>query len=115
MDIFIIIIDVLVILIFILLIAIVSPYMMRFLRNRNGDVLFQLIPVISLILIGSVAISIGYGGFTETPFFRLTCILSFLLLLTLLLLTLLMKKVWPEHYEKLITRLSSIAILKKQT
>lgn len=106
MDRFIIVIDLLVILSYILLIAVLSPYMMQFLKKRNGDVFFQLLPVLSLILISSVTISMGYGGFSETLFFRLTSILSFILLLCLLLLTLLMKNVWPENYEKLITKLA---------
>lgn len=115
LDIFIIVIDILVILSYVLLIAILAPYMMRFLKKRNGDVFFQQIPIVSLILISSVAISIGYGGFKETLFFRLTSILSFLLLLALLFFTLVMKKVWPENYEKLLTRFSSISIIKKKS
>ena len=106
MDRFIIVIDLLVILSYILLIAVLSPYMMQFLKKRNRDVFFQLLPVLSLILISSVTISMGYGGFSETLFFRLTSVLSFILLLCLLLLTLLMKNVWPENYEKLITKLA---------
>lgn len=105
MDRFIIVIDLLVILFFILLIAVLTPYIMRFLKKRNGDVFFQLIPVLSLILISSITISMGYGGFSETLFFRLTSVLSLILLLCLLFLTLLMKKVWPENYEKLIKKL----------
>lgn len=105
MDRFIIVIDLLVILFYILLIALLSPYMMQFLKKRNGDVFFQLIPVLSLILISSIAISIGYGGFSETLFFRLISIFSFILLLCLLFLTVLMKKVWPKNYEKLIMKI----------
>lgn len=103
---FIIVIDVLVILSYILLIAVLSPYMMRFLKKRNGDLFFQLLPVLSFILVSSIVISMGYGGFSKTLFFRLASILSFIILLCLLFLTLLMKKVWPENYEKLITKLA---------
>ena len=106
MDRFIIVIDLLVILLYILLIALLSPYMMRFLKKRNGDLFFQLIPVLFLIAISSIAISIGYGGFSETFFFQLTSILTFILLLCLLFLTLLMKP--GENYEKLKMRLSSL-------
>ncbi|WP_318614736.1 hypothetical protein [Sporosarcina sp. YIM B06819] len=106
MDRFIIVIDLLVILFYLLLIALLSPYLMRFLMKRNHDVFFQLIPVLSLIVISSITISMGYGGFSETLFFRLTSILSIILLLCLLFLTLIMKKVWPENYEKLITKLA---------
>ncbi len=106
MDRFIIVIDLLVILSYVLLIALLSPYMMRFLKKRNGDVFFQLMPVLSLILISSITISIGYGGFSETLFFRLTSVLSFILLLCLLFLTLFMKKIWPENYENLKMRLA---------
>ena len=105
-DPFIIIIDSLVILFYLLLIALISPYMMRFLKKRNADVLVQLIPVLSFIAISSIIISISYGGFQETLFFRLTTILSCVLLFILLLLTLLMKKLWAEQYAKLISRLS---------
>ena len=111
MDRFIIVIDLLVILSYVLLIAILAPYMMRFLKKRNGDVFFQLIPVLSLILISSITISMGYGGFSETLFFRLTSVLSLILLLCLLFLTLLMKKVWPEDYDKLKIR---VAFLKRK-
>lgn len=106
MDRFIIVIDLLVILFYILLIALLSPYMMRFLKKRNSDLFFQLIPVLSLILVSSIMVSIGYGGFSETFFFRLTSILSLILLLCLLFLTLLMKKIWSENYEKLLIKLS---------
>lgn len=111
MDRFIIVIDLLVILSYVLLIAVLSPYIMRFLKKRNGDVFFQLIPVLSLILISSITISMGYGGFSETLFFRLTSVFSFILLLCLLFLTLFMKKFWPENYEKLKMRL---AFLKRK-
>ncbi|MEK5040258.1 hypothetical protein [Sporosarcina sp. FSL K6-3457] len=113
MDRFIIVIDLLVILFYILLIAVLSPYMMRFVKKRNSDVFFQLLPILSLIMISSITISMGYGGFSETLFFQLTSILSFILLLCLLFLTLLMKKVWPERYENLISKLS-LSIIKKE-
>ncbi|MFJ7934039.1 hypothetical protein [Sporosarcina sp. NPDC096371] len=113
MDIFIIVIDILVIMMYLILIAVISPFMMRLLKKRNKDVFVQLIPIVSLILISSIVISIGYGGFKETLFFQLTSILSFLLLVALLFLTLWMKKVRPENYAKWLTKLSSLPIIKK--
>lgn len=106
MDKFILVIDILVVLLYIALIALVSPYMMRFLQKRNCDRFMQLIPVLALIFVTSILISSGYGGFQETLFFQLTSIISFILLLCLLLLTLLVKKRWKEMYEKCLTWLS---------
>ena len=108
MDVFIVVIDVLVVISYILLIALISPYIMRFLKNRNYDILFQLLPVLTIIFVSSIAICIGYGGFQETLFFRLTSISSFLLLLSLLFLTLMMKNLWKENYQRMIGWLRSI-------
>lgn len=102
MDLFIVVIDVLVIMSYFLLIALISPTMMRFIKKRNDDIFFQLLPVASIIFVSSIAICIGYGGFQETAFFRLTSIISFFLLLSLLFLTLIMKNQWKDNYEKLI-------------
>ncbi|MBE1556260.1 hypothetical protein [Sporosarcina limicola] len=107
MDLFLVIIDSLVIFLYIILIALISPYMMRLLKKRNCDLFFQLIPVLSVILMTSIAISFGYDGFKETLFFRLICIISFSLLVSLLFLTLIMKKLSKENYEKLLARLYS--------
>lgn len=106
MDTFIVVIDILVVLLYSALIALISPYMMRFLQTRNCDRLFQLIPVLSIIFISSVIIFFGYGGSQETLFFQLTSIISFILLLCLLTLTFLVKKKWREKYDKLLTWLS---------
>ena len=92
MDLFIVVIDVLVIMSYILLITLISPTMMRFIKKRNYDILFQLLPVVAIIFASSVVICIGYGGFQETLFFQLTSIFSFLLLLSLLFLTLISEK-----------------------
>lgn len=108
MDLFIVIIDILVVISYILLIALISPTMMRFIKKRNYDGFFQLLPVASIIFVSSIGICIGYGGFQETLFFQLTSIISFLFLLSLLFLTLIMKNLWKENYEKLITWLVSI-------
>ncbi|XKI10452.1 DUF4293 domain-containing protein [Sporosarcina sp. ANT_H38] len=108
MDLFIVIIDVLVVISYILLIAIISPTIMRLFKKRNYEILFQLIPVLSIIFVTSLVICIGYGGFQETLFFQFTSIISFLFLLSLLFLTLVMKNMWKENYEKLITWLASI-------
>ncbi len=113
MDLFIVVIDTLVILSYILLIVLISPYMMRFIKKRNYDVFFQLLPVLSIILASSIAICIGYGGFQETLFFRLTSIFSSLLLLSLLFLTLMMKTLWKEKYEKLMAWLPSFQKIKE--
>lgn len=111
MDLFIVVVDILVVISYILLIALISPTMMRFIKKRNYDILFQLLPVISIIFVSSVVICIGYGGFQETLFFRLISIISFLLLLSLLFLTLIMKKLWKEQYAKWLTWL--LSLLKK--
>jgi len=108
MDIFIVVIDVLVIISYVLLIALISPYIMRFIKKRNHDIFFQLLPVLAIIFASSVAICIGYGGFQETLFFQLTSICSFLLLLSLLFLTFMMRNLWKENYEKMISWLLSI-------
>jgi len=110
MDLFLVVIDVLVVMSYILLIALISPTMMRFIKKRNYDIFFQLLPVVSIVFASSIIICIGYGGFKETLFFQLTCIISFLFLLSLLFLTLIMKKLWKENYERLITWLVSIRI-----
>ena len=68
MDTFIVIIDILVVLLYSALIALISPYMMRFLQTRNCDRLFQLIPVLSIIFISSVIIFFGYGGSPRNTF-----------------------------------------------
>lgn len=107
MDVFIVVIDVLVIISYILLITLISPYIMRFIKKRNHDIFFQLLPVLSIIFVSSIAICIGYGGFQESLFFRLTTIISFLLLLVLLFLTLMMKNLWKENYEKIVNWLFS--------
>ena len=108
MDIFIVIIDILVILMYLILIAAISPFMMRFLKRRNYDLFFQLIPVLFLIAISSVAISIGYGGFKETLFFKILSIISITILLILLLLTLLMRNLWREKYENLVATVHNL-------
>ena len=69
MDLFIVVIDTLVIMAYILLFALISPTMMRFIKKMKLRVFFQLFPVLSLILASSIAICIGYGGFQETLFF----------------------------------------------
>ena len=119
MDIFIVVVDTLVIISYILLVAMISPHIMRFIKNRNYDIFFQLLPVLAIIFVSSIAVCVGYGGFQETLFFRLTTIISFSLFLALLFLTLLMKKLWKENYEKLITwllsfRLKEIRFLKSR-
>ncbi|MCG7334783.1 hypothetical protein MHZ95_05805 [Sporosarcina sp. ACRSM] len=106
MDTFILIIDILVALLYIAVIALVSPYMMHFLQKRNCDKFIQLLPVLSLILITSILIANGYGGFQETIFFQLTSIISFILLFSLLFLTLFVKKQWQVTYDQLLTWIS---------
>jgi len=108
MDLFIVVIDILVVMSYILLIAIISPTIMRFIKKRNYDIFFQLLPVVLIVFASSVLICMGYGGFQETLFFQLTSIISFVLVLSLLFLTLIMKKLWKENYDKLITWLHSI-------
>lgn len=107
MDLFVLIIDILVILLFIGLIALVSPYLMRFLKKYTTDRFVQLIPVFAFIFIGSILISMGYGGFQETLFFKISSILSFVLLASVLILTLMVKKFWKEHYDHLLLRMNS--------
>ncbi|NYF23199.1 putative membrane protein (GlpM family) [Sporosarcina sp. JAI121] len=110
MDLFLVIIDTLVILSYILLIALISPHIMRVIKNRNYDIFFQLLPVLAIIFVSGVAICVGYGGFQETLFFRLTTIISFLLLLSLLFLTFIMKKRWKDNYDKIITWIFSFQL-----
>ena len=105
MDLFIVVIDTLVVLLYIALFAFITPYIMRFLKRRNCDTFVQLVPVVALIFVSSIAISMGYGGFSETLFFRLTSILGAVILGILLFLTLMMKKLWTENYSLLISRL----------
>jgi uncharacterized membrane protein (GlpM family) len=106
MDTFILVIDILIALLYIAVIALVSPYMMRFLQKRNCDQFTQLLPVLSLIVITSILIANGYGGFQETIFFKLTSIISFILLFSLLFLTLIVKKQWQMTYNQLLTWIS---------
>ena len=110
MDIFIVVVDTLVIISYILLIAMISPHIMRFIKNRKYDIFFQLLPVLAIIFVSSIAVCVGYGGFQETLFFRLTTIISFSLFLALLFLKLLMKKIMERELRKtnkLVTFLSS--------
>lgn len=115
MDLFVLIIDILVILLFIGLVALVSPYMIRFVKKYTTDIFVQLLPVLALTFIGSSIIAIGYGGFQETLFFKLLSTISFVLLASVLVLTLLVKKLWRKNYENLLLRLPSFHKKKELT
>ena len=108
MDNFMIFLNAMIIISYILLIGFITPFIMRFLKNRNYDVFIQLIPVFALILLSSIVISTALGGLQELLFFRVVIIVSAILLVSLLFLTLAMRNLWKEEYDKLIQRMVSL-------
>ena len=100
--------DSLIIISYLVFIIFISPFIMRFLKNKNYDLVIQMLPVLFIVLVSSVAIAtIGYEGFKDTLFFRLVSIVS-LLFLFILLLILVVKSLWKEKYEKVAFKLNSI-------
>lgn len=97
--------DVLIISSYVVFIAFISPFIIRFLKNRKGDWLLQSASILVILLISSFVItSIAYDSQDPSPFFQLTSIFSFSLLF-LLLIIFIVKVFWKEHYEKGIAKL----------
>ncbi|QTD40342.1 hypothetical protein [Sporosarcina sp. Te-1] len=93
----------LIILLYITLIAFITPIIMKVLQKRNYDIFFQLIPVLVFTFITSLVVFIGTGGFEESLlFFRLTTVVSLIMIGILLFVTLAMKKLWHQQYEKML-------------
>ncbi|MBD7985645.1 hypothetical protein H9649_13705 [Sporosarcina sp. Sa2YVA2] len=107
MDTFMVVLNTLIIISYILLIGFIAPFIMRFLKNRNYDVFIQLIPIFAISLLGSIAISVGLGGMSEIWFFKAATIISAVMLVSLLFLTLAMRNLWKDEYDKLIERIAS--------
>ncbi|MFS0690623.1 hypothetical protein AB1K89_15410 [Sporosarcina sp. 179-K 8C2 HS] len=107
MDIFMIVIDTLIVLLYITLIAFITPFTMKFLKKRNCDIFIQLLPICLIIFVSSILISIGLGGFKEMIFFQITSIVSLILLGSLLFLTLAMRILWKDKYDLLVERILS--------
>ena len=100
--------DSLIIISYLVFIIFISPFIMRFLKNKNYDLFIQMLPVLFIVLLSSAAIAtVGYDGFNDTLFFRLVSIVS-LLFLFILLLILVFKNLWKERYEKTVSKLISI-------
>lgn len=108
MDVFMVVFNTLIVLSYIILIAFITPFIMGYIKKRNYDVFIQLIPILSIVLLSSIAISMGLGGFKELLFFRITTIVSIILLGFLLFLTVAMRTLWKEKYDLLIERILSI-------
>lgn len=104
MDIFMIAIDTLIILLYITLIAFVTPITMKYFKRRKYDIFIQLLPVCFIVFVTSIVISIGLGGFKEMIFFQITSIVSIVLLGLLLFLTLAMRVLWKDKYDRLLER-----------
>lgn len=106
MDTFLVVLNTLIIISYILLIGFITPFIMRFLKNRNYDIFIQLIPISALILLSSITVSAGLGGLQELLFFRVATIVSAISLVFLLFLTLALRTLWKEEYDKLIERMA---------
>lgn len=105
MDKFLVVLDMLIIVLYILLIGFISPFIIQFMKKRNYDLFIQLLPIVSIMLLGSIAISIAIGGLNEMLFFKLTTIVSSILLVSLLFLTIAMKSLWKDKYDRLMERI----------
>lgn len=107
MDTFLIVIDTLIVLLYITLIAFITPFTMKYFKRRNYDIFIQLLPVCFIVFISSIAISLGLGGFSEILFFKIISIVSLILLGLLLFLTLAMRVLWKDKYDTLVERILS--------
>jgi hypothetical protein len=107
MDIFIIVIDTLIVLLYITLIAFITPFTMKYFKRRNYDIFIQLLPVSFIVFSSSILISMGLGGFSENLFFQITSIVSLVLLGFLLFLTLAMRILWKDKYDMLLAKILS--------
>ncbi|HEX5564863.1 MAG TPA: hypothetical protein VFX34_07875 [Sporosarcina sp.] len=108
MDIFMVIIDTLIVLLYITLIAFITPFTMKFFKRKNFDIFIQLLPVCFIVFVSSIIISMGLGGFQEMLFFKITSIVSVVLLGFLLFLTLAMRVLWKDKYDMLVERILSL-------
>lgn len=108
MDIFMVIIDTLIVLLYITLIAFITPFTMKFFKRKNFDIFIQLLPVCFIVFVSSIIISMGLGGFQEMLFFKITSIVSVVLLGFLLFLTLAMRVLWKDKYDRLVQRILSL-------
>ena len=107
MDIFMIVIDTLIVVLYITLIAFITPFTMRYFKRKNFDIFIQLLPICFIVFVSSIVISIGLGGFKEMLFFQITSIVSLVLLGFLLFLTLAMRALWKDKYDLLVERILS--------
>ena len=107
MDNVIVVIDTLIVLLYITLIAFITPFTMKYLKRRNYDIFIQLLPISFIVFVSSVVISMGLGGFSENLFFQITSIGSLILLGLLLFLTLAMRVLWKDKYDMLVERIIS--------
>ena len=107
MDTFIIIIDTLIVLLYITLIAFITPFIMKFLKRRNYDIFIQLLPVVFIVFVSSIGIALGLGGFSEILFFKIISIASLIFLGFLMFLTLAMRVLWKDKYDMLVERILS--------
>lgn len=107
MDIFMITIDTLIVLLYITLIAFITPFTIMYFKKRNQDIFIQMLPICFIVFVSSVIISMGLGGFKEMLFFQLTSIVSLVLLGSLLFLTLAMRVLWKDKYDMLVERILS--------
>lgn len=105
MDIFMIVIDTLIVLLYITLIAFITPFTMRYFKRKNHDIFIQLLPVTLIVSVSSIIIAMGLGGFQEMLFFKITSIVSLVLLGSLLFLTLAMRVLWKDKYDMLVERI----------
>jgi len=108
MDSFMIVFDALIILAYSILVAFITPFTMGYLKRKNYDVFIQLLPVMTIIFLSSVAISMALGGFGEILFFKIASIVSVILLVSLLFLTVAMRILWKEKYDGLIEWILSL-------
>lgn len=108
MDIFMRVFDTLIILTYSVLIAFITPFIMGYLKKRNYDIFIQLIPIFSIVLISSLAISIAIGGLQELLFFRIVFWVSLIGLSLLLLLTVAIRILWKEKYDAIIEWILSL-------
>lgn len=97
--------DVLIISSYVVFIAYISPFIIRFLKTRKHNWLLQSASILFIILISSLVITrIAYDSHDPSPFFQLTSILS-LALLFLLLVLFILKVFWNEQYKKGVAKL----------
>ncbi|WP_432363137.1 hypothetical protein [Sporosarcina sp. UB5] len=107
MDMIITVFDTLIVLLYITLIAFITPFTIGYFKRRNYDIFIQLLPISFIVFVSSIIISMGLGGFKELLFFKITSIVSVVLLGFLLFLTLAMRVLWRDKYDLLVERILS--------